>query len=187
MSDSVITLSKLEAGSRQLCTAIALWFSEGDPVSTYTLAFAAYEIFHAVSLHRNPNRQDLLFDSDWIKDEFRRDWNKHIRREVNFFKHADRDPEGSIQFDSELTEFIFLFASFARELCEYPAGEEEYLFAWWLQFHRPNLLTEQGRKFVGDRLPIDTLDGIRTLTRSQFREAIQRGRLNRKRPTIQIV
>jgi hypothetical protein len=187
MSDSIITLTKLEAGSRQLRTALTLWFDEGDPVSTYTLAFAAYEIFHAVSLHRDPNRQDLLFDSDWIKDEFRRDWNKHIRREVNFFKHADRDPEGSIEFNPELTEFLFLFASFARELCDYPVTEEEHLFAWWLQLHRPELLTDQGRKFVGDHVPIDALNGIRTLTRGEFREAVQRGRLKRKRPTIQIV
>jgi hypothetical protein len=96
MDSSTITLSKLEAASRQLRTAITLWFDEGDPVSVHTLAFAAYEIFHTVSAHRDPYRRDLLFDSDWIKDEYRRDWNKHIRREANFFKHGDRDPEGSI-------------------------------------------------------------------------------------------
>jgi hypothetical protein len=129
---SVITLSKLEAGSRQLRTAISLWFEEADPVSTHALAFAAYEIFDAVSLHRDPHRRDLLFDSDWIKDEFRRDWNKHIRREANFFKHGNRDPEEAIEFNPDLTEWFILFATYARGLCREPQSEEETLFTWTL-------------------------------------------------------
>jgi hypothetical protein len=79
----------VEAAQRQLRTAITLWFDDGDAVSVHTLAFAAYEIFHAVSEHRDPYRRDLLFDTFLIKDEFRRDWNKLVRREANFFKHTE--------------------------------------------------------------------------------------------------
>ena len=187
MSDSVITLSKLEAGSRQLRTAITLWFDEGDPVSTHALAFAAYEIFHAVSLHRNPYRRDLLFDTDWIKEEFRRDWINHIKREANFFKHGDRDPEESIEFNPDLTEFFILFASYARDLCGQLQSEEENLFCWWFQINRSDMLTDEGRKMISERAPVNVLKGIRQLSRSQFRDAWHQGRLNRKRPTIEIV
>jgi hypothetical protein len=184
---SVITLSKLEAGSRQLRTAISLWFEEADPVSTHALAFAAYEIFDAVSLHRDPHRRDLLFDSDWIKDEFRRDWNKHIRREANFFKHGNRDPEEAIEFNPDLTEWFILFATYARGLCREPQSEEETLFTWWFQLNRPDSLTEEGRKFVGDRVSVKYLENIRTLSRRQFREAWRQAGLLKKRPIVEIV
>jgi hypothetical protein len=96
---TAITIGKLEAAQRQLRTAITLWFDDGDAVSVHTLAFAAYEIFHAVSEHRDPYRRGLLFDTLLIKDEFRCDWNKLVRREANFFKHGDRDAEAVIDFD----------------------------------------------------------------------------------------
>jgi hypothetical protein len=187
MNSSTITLTKLGAAHRQLRTAITLFFDEGDPVSTYALAFASYEIFHTVSKHRDPNRRDLLFDSFLIKDEFRRDWNRHVRREVNFFKHGDRDPEGSIEFNPELTEWFLLYATYARDLCGESQSEEETLFTWWLQINKPHLLTEEGSKFVSDRIPINELEKVRTLTRPQFREVWRQSGLIRKRPIIEIV
>jgi hypothetical protein len=187
MSSSVITLTKLEAASRQLRTAITLWFDEGDPVSIHALAFAAYEIFHTVSAHRNPYRRDLLFDSDWIKDEYRSDWNKHIRREANFFKHGDRDPEGSIDFNSDLSEWFILFATYARGLCREPQSEEETLFTWWLQINKPHILTDEGRKFVADRIPVNELENIRTFSKPEFREVWRQAGLHKKRPIVEIV
>jgi hypothetical protein len=187
MSSSNITLSKLEVATRQLQTAITLWFDEADPVSTHALAFAAYEIFHTVSLHRNPYRRDLLFDSDWIKDEFRSDWLKLVKREANFFKHGDRDPEGTLEFDPDLTEFFILYASYARRLCGVPQSDQESLFGWWIQINRTDTLTEQGRKFIGDRIPVDALKKLRKLTRGQFRDVWRQGGLDRKRPLIEIV
>src|SRR5438045_2665233 len=87
-----IRISKLDAARRQLQTAISLWFNDGDPVAIHTLAAAAYEIIHAVSATRDPNRRDLLFDSLVVKDEYRREANAWFRGPANFFKHADRDP-----------------------------------------------------------------------------------------------
>ncbi len=77
---SVITISKLDAASRQLQTAISLWFTSDDPVSVHALAFAAYEVLHTISKKRNSYRRDLLFDSDLIKDEYRADFNKAVKK-----------------------------------------------------------------------------------------------------------
>jgi hypothetical protein len=44
-----LRLTKLDVARRQLQTAITLWFTDGDPVSIHTLAFAAYEIIHVIS------------------------------------------------------------------------------------------------------------------------------------------
>jgi hypothetical protein len=94
----------------------------------------------------------------------------NIRREVNFFKHGDRDPEGSIDFNPDLSDSFILFATYARCLCREPQSEEETLFMWRIQINRPHLLTEDGRKFVADRIPEKELNNIRTFNKREFRE-----------------
>jgi hypothetical protein len=42
---SVATITKLEAANRQLCTAIRMFFADGDAVAVHTLACAAREIY----------------------------------------------------------------------------------------------------------------------------------------------
>jgi hypothetical protein len=186
MSDSTIKLSKLDAAHRQLRTAIALWFDGGNSVSVHTLAFAAYEIFHSVSEHRDPYRRDLIFDTFVIKDEYRREWNAHVRRHANFIKHADRDAEATIDFDPELSEMFILYATVGRQLCGEEQSEEESAFLWWFQINRPQMLTEQGRNFVADRIPVDYLQHIRALTKNQFLKGFRLAKLAGKRPFIEL-
>jgi hypothetical protein len=64
-----LKIGKLDAARRQLKTAIALWFTGGDPVAVHALAFAAYEIIHTISKKRDPKRGELLFDATLIKRE----------------------------------------------------------------------------------------------------------------------
>ena len=82
-------ISKIEAARRQLDCAIELWFCDKDEVSIHTLAAAAYQIIHDLKMKRGELR-DLLYDSDMIKDKYRNQPIKVIKRPQNFFKHADR-------------------------------------------------------------------------------------------------
>jgi hypothetical protein len=81
-----ITVTKIDAAKRQLRTAIRLWFEDGDPVSIHALAFAAYEIAHVVSKKRNRARRELIFDTLMVKDGYRADWDKNIKKHANFFQ-----------------------------------------------------------------------------------------------------
>ena len=47
-----LCVSKLEAGKRQLETAITLYFNYGDPVSIHSLSAAAYVIFRDLNKRR---------------------------------------------------------------------------------------------------------------------------------------
>jgi len=165
---SVLTVGKLEAAHRQLRTAISLWFNDGDPVSIHTLAFAAHEIFDAVSKKRDPYRRDMLFDSALIKDEYRREFVSGLKKHANFFKHADHDSDAEIEFNPLLTEGFILFAILGRSLCGSPRSDEESTFSWWLQIHKPNILTENGRKMVAAAIPIDNLEYLRGLSKPDF-------------------
>jgi hypothetical protein len=168
MNYETIRISKLEAARRQLRTAITLWFTGGDSVAIHSLAFAAYEILHAISEKRDPNRMDLIFDSAWIKDEHRRDWNQVIRKDANFFKHADRDGDSVIEFKPQTSEIFMLFAIYARELCGETSSEEERIFSWWLRINRPALSTEKGRVSLTKQLKVDEIKHLRTLSKHEF-------------------
>ena len=170
-------MGKLEAARRQLRTAISLWFKGGDSVAIHTLAFAAYEIIHTISVKRDPNRRDLLFDTAWVKDEYRRDWNQCIRREANFFKHADRDGDSVIDFNPEFAQWFIFFAILGRELCGETASMEESAFKWWFQTTRPDLLTEEGCKFLAEQMPVDNVEYLRTRPKSEFFEAFRHARI----------
>ncbi|HXW39863.1 MAG TPA: hypothetical protein VEK75_01575 [Xanthobacteraceae bacterium] len=148
---SVIRISKLDAARRQLRTAITLWFTDGDPVAVHALAFAAYEIFHTVSKKRDPYRRDLLLDSDMIKDEYRREWHDLVKKAAVFFKHADRDPEAILDFLVDSNDWFILYGIAGRQLCGESQSDEESDFMWWLSFHRPEMLTDAGRKMLADR------------------------------------
>jgi hypothetical protein len=104
---------------------------------------------------------------------------------ANFFKHGDRDPEETLEFNPDLTEFFILYASYARRLCGAPQSDEETLFGWWVQINRPTVLTDEGRKFIGDRIPIDVPERFRSLPRRQFREVWQQRGMVKKRPIIE--
>jgi hypothetical protein len=131
------------------------------------LAFAAYEVVHVLSKKRNPYRRDLLFDSDLIKDEYRSDFNKRVKQHAYFFKHADRNPEATIEFNPEINALM------GRELCGASISQEESAFLWWMQIHHPKILTENGRKMISDHLDANALESIRGLSKFDFFEGFR--------------
>jgi len=178
MTGSTMRIGKLDAARRQLRTAITLWFNGGDPVSVHTLAVAAYEIIHTISEKRDPYRRDLLFDTLWIKDEYRREWINTIKKHANFFKHADRDGDSVIEFNPELSEGYIFFAIAGRELCGELASNEESIFMWWVMIHKAHILTENGHKTLANRIPIDAVEHLRTISKSEFFQALSVARAN---------
>lgn len=171
-----VRVSKIDAARRQLRTAITLWFADGDPVSVHTLVFAAYDVFHTISKKRDPNRRDLLFDTDLIKDEYRRQWHDLIKKNAHFFKHADRDPEAVLDFNLDMNEWFILYAIAGRQLCGESQSDEESDFMWWFSFHSPHLLTDAGRKMLADRWPVDTIEWARKLSKRELIEAFRQAR-----------
>jgi hypothetical protein len=177
-----IRISKLEAARRQLKTAITLWFTDGDPVPIHSLAFAAYEILHAISEKRDPKRIDLIFDSALVEEERLGEWNRVIRKDANFFKHADRDGDSVIEFAPQSSEIFMLFAIWARQLCGEAASVEERSFMIWLSVSRSKIVSDKGRKKLVDGLSVEDIANLRTLTKQQFwqvcRKSLSRGEAN---------
>ena len=145
-----------------------MWFSDGDPVAIHTLAFAAYEILHAVSKARDPNRDPLLFDSGYIKDEKRSEFNKLLKTWAYFFKHGDREPHGIIEFNPKLSELFILYGIVGIQHCGEILGYEESAFLLWIQIHSPEALKNRDGTRLIDSIPPDKVPQARAIPKHEF-------------------
>ena len=100
----ILKITKLQASKRQLETAIQLYFKHIDPISIHTLACAAYEILSDVNKARNGS--PMLMDGCLIKDEYKKKYRKMIREPQNFLKHADKDPDRTLDFNPDVSTFF---------------------------------------------------------------------------------
>jgi len=116
----------------------------------------------------------LLYDSAMIKDEYRKQWIKVIKNPMNFFKHADSDPEETLEF-SPLGSMGFIMgaASCLRFLGE-QTSHAMGAFTIWLVVNKPNWITPKYRKLCEARVGIDKLQGFKLVPKCDFLELFLR-------------
>ena len=136
-----VAITKLEAARRQLRVAISLWFQDGDEVAIHTLACAAHQIIHDINQHRGG--RDLLFDSLNFKGEYRKEAVDWLKKDMNFFKHAEKDPEGVTEFSPMMTELFIMMSLMGLELFGLKHDSTEAAFVIWYGLKNPQILTEK--------------------------------------------
>lgn len=150
-------VSKLDVAHRQLCTAIRLFFEEGDSISTYTLAAASHEIFRA--LVKFKGGASMIKDSDFIKPEHQKEYEDFINEPQNFFKHGARDPNKTLDFKPQSMPFWILDCiMMGAKFVDHCSTRESILFQYWFIAEYPHLL----KPGVTDPIPKD----IRQLIKS---------------------
>lgn len=93
------TITKLEGASRHLDEAIKLFFEDRDPLVIHTLAAAAQGTLRDIAKATGAERLSILHDHPDIPEDRRKDWINALNAPRNFFKHADKDPQGTLEFD----------------------------------------------------------------------------------------
>jgi hypothetical protein len=137
---TTITLNKAAVARRQLREATILFLEKRDIVSVHTLATAAYQILYDIA--QKQGLKDMLYDSDIIKDDYRSQFKVHINIEKNFFKHADKDHDKNIEFNTSVTEwFLFSAAHLVRQIYR-DMFPENYVYVWWYTVNHPEFLKE---------------------------------------------
>jgi hypothetical protein len=149
-----------------------MWFHDEDHISAHTLAFAAYEVAHFVSKAKHPTRDDLLLDSSQVKPHQRKQFNQVCRKAANFFKHADRDPDETIEFSSGLTQVFIYYAIRGIDICGVKLAPELDTFMYWMQVRNPVLMSEQAFKVFSDSGFIKNFAVLQAMHKSQFFEAM---------------
>jgi hypothetical protein len=81
-------ITKLEAGGRQLDSAIRMFFANEDILAVHTLSRAAFRILYDIT---KEGEAKVALDAHIKKVGVDR-----FNEETNFLKHADRDPDGEI-------------------------------------------------------------------------------------------
>ena len=102
-----VRLTKCAVATRQLDTAIKLFFNAGDIVSIHTLAAASATVFADLLEQAGHQswRQKIVEENPHLT---RRQIIDALREAQNFFKHADRDPEATFEF-SDLSNDAMIF------------------------------------------------------------------------------
>jgi hypothetical protein len=103
-------LTKIEVARRQLVTAIRLFFDNADSVSVYTLGHAAAEILDRLCRHRGKMsfRGEIKSVHGFTDKELKR----IAELGKDFFKHADRDPDGELSdFADTLNDAVLAMAT----------------------------------------------------------------------------
>jgi hypothetical protein len=165
---TIETISKIEVACRHLDTAITLWFQESDPISIHLLACASHQIISDIIHHRGG--RDFLFDNPYIKPGFEAIAKKHFHQHYNFFKHADRDPEASIDFDGSAPEHFITYSILGLEQLAIKHTPIRSAFMFFFILKNPTLFTEEAPQFFFRKTSSDELTKIRSLTRKEFFE-----------------
>ena len=181
MQKDKIRVSKIDAARRQLDCAIELWFLDRDAVSIHTLAAAAYQIVHDIN-KRQDNEHLLLYDSVVVKEEYRKLWVSLIRKPGNFFKHADSDPHGTIEFSPFVSVGFMLFSVLGLGLLGERASDYTAALSVWLSVHDSELVTDKYRKSILDQL--NDLAHVKQLPKAEFLKAFLQGQEQRRTKRI---
>ena len=172
---STIIVTKLDAARRQLHTAIDLWASEGDPVSIHALAYAAHQIIH--DLNRKAKGPHLFLDMPGIKKEKRDEFVFMVKRDANFFKHADkrgkREDPPHIEFTPELNELFMLIAVMGLTYLKHQLTEYENGFVLWYRVHHPDMLDEAPGHDVQGTVDVNTWRAYKQLPKREFLEVFK--------------
>jgi hypothetical protein len=162
-----LKLSKLDCVRRQLEMAIELYFMERDSVSIHTLASAVYQLLIDINKHRGG--RPLLTELESLKGKVIPGKEKEVMRLMseaeNFFKHADRDPEGTIDFSPESNESILWESSAKyRELTGETSAPLQAMNVWF-QIRHPNLFTYENWK---KKKLLEAQGWYKSMSKSQF-------------------
>lgn len=104
-----LTITKLDAAYRQLDGAIHLFFSAANPVVVHSLATSAANVLFDIAENgsngtswRTRMRDDARLSTKGVKHALHKAW--------NFFKHAEHDPNGVLEFDPIDSEHMMFSA-----------------------------------------------------------------------------
>jgi hypothetical protein len=162
-----IRITKIEAAKRQLHCAIETWFLQADEISTHTLTFAAFTIIEDICKCRGIARESL-YNPDFVKDEYHRDWQKLLKVGPNFFKHANKDSEGDIEFAPVATTMFLMSAVQGLGYLGVLSGFHERALSIWLALHRPMWVKEQFRQLIEGSSSAQQLEALRGLSKPDF-------------------
>ncbi len=135
---TILHLSKTEVVRREIETAIAMFFTGGEPVAIHLIAQSANDIL--TKLGGKSFYSDI---SSYIKPEHQKWFTDIIRKPNNFFKHVLRDENEVLTFNPEATTFILwdCVEMYKKSTGEVTGKMTAYLLYFWA--NNPQIIVEK--------------------------------------------
>ena len=164
-------MTRISAARNQLSTAIEMWFLDSDVASTHSLASSAYQIIH--DINDSKNGPSLLYDSDIVKDGYRKVWINKLKEPYNNLKHAERnpDPDEEIEIDQKLTEGVIIFSCIGLRFLGFQHSEIEHTFMAYYTVNHPEIMNDDFD--FSDNIPATAIEAARSGTKEMFFRALK--------------
>jgi hypothetical protein len=136
----MLTISKLDAAKRQIEVAIRMYFHHGDPVAIHTLAAASYNVLR--NLNDKRGGEPMFLKETLIqraKPEKRKALIEKINEAENFFKHADRDHDATLDFRPDATDFVLLEGCDKYQQLSGEITPTMAVFRTWMMVENPDI------------------------------------------------
>ena len=148
MGTTLQSIDKIEAASRQLVTAIRLFFDDRDPISIFSLAQNAREILatlcEARTIQGFVSHALSVFPTNTPDDIY-----KLANRDRSFFKHADNDPDGRLEdFSDDRNDHVIFVATYDLIALEKKCPLECQVFQTWYFAAYPEKLSDAARENI---------------------------------------
>ena len=139
------TVTRFDAVSEQISSAIRMFFLWDELVSAVTLAGAAERVLSDLQ------PQDGIIGVDahsirsminlYIKEEHHKDAAKLFRKDYDFFRHADRNiTQNNYELRESSVAWLIFISVVAFEFLGQKKTMEMRAFAWWFMATNPNWL-----------------------------------------------
>lgn len=132
------------------------------------LACSAYQIIH--DINKQIGWRDLIYDSLVIKDEYQKEYATKLKAPYNFFKHADKDHESTIEFDPELTNLFIMFSCLGLELLNVPSNSIRNTYVIYFSLLKPQFLTAKRKMELNQQMSQSQREDILRLPKRMFFE-----------------
>ncbi len=126
----IVVCSKSEAAVRQLDEAIVLLFADHDPLAVRTLAAAAHGILADLVEHKFPASSWRAAIIEGLGPT-RHAALTALNSAQNFLKHANRDPEGRLEFDEQDNDHVIFIATLECGELGHPLSYNMQAFQIW--------------------------------------------------------
>jgi hypothetical protein len=160
-----VKVTKLEVARDQLDAAIELFFLSDNAVAVHTLTAAAYNVLR--DLARREGSDFPFIKTGFIATLKDSDKNKvvaFLNGPENFFKHADRDPDGVLEFDPQLTELMLMDAcSYFKEKPSLKPRHFDAIKVW-----AGSLRADVARDSQEGRATLALVQGLKAAGKRQF-------------------
>jgi hypothetical protein len=160
------SITKLEAARRQIDFAIEHHFAEADPFVIHTVISAAFGILRPLAERHGNVRAHRAF-ADIIRPGKEQEFWGYVNRASNFLKHADRDPDASLEDvreeinDSAIFVALAYYADLAGRL-----SRPMSVFQVWHAVLHPELLIDEHRAELPKRTSQAEIDRLLAMPRA---------------------